>query len=64
MTRSKISLCIPGSAAADACAVNPNGSKTLLANGFITLFVKGNPVFSYGPKSLPRNPPDCIIFDD
>ena len=50
--------------AADAAAVNPNGTKTLLANGLITLFIKGNPVLSNGPKSLPRNPPDCIIFDN
>ena len=58
----KIFLCIPASAA--AAAVNPKGIKTLLANGFITLFIKGNPVFSNGLKSLPRNPPDCIIFDN
>ena len=56
-------LCIPASAA-DAAAVNPNGTKTLLANGLIILFIKGNPVFSNGPKSLPRNPPDCISLDN
>ena len=59
----KIFLCIPASAA-DAAAVNPKGTKTLLANGLITLFIRGNPVFSHGSKSLPRNPPDCIIFDN
>ena len=59
----KIFLCIPASAAA-AAAVNPKGIKTLSANGFITLFIRGNPVFSNGPKSLPRNPADCIIFDN
>ena len=59
----KIFLCIPTSAA-DAAAVYPKGIKTLLANGFITLFIRGNPVLSNGPKSLPRNPPDCIIFDN
>ena len=32
-----IFLCIPASAA-DAAAVNPNGIKTLLANGLITFF--------------------------
>ena len=52
------------SSAADAAAVNPKGTKTLLANGFITFFIRGNPVFSNGPKSLPRNPPDYIIFDN
>ena len=50
----KIFLCIPAFAA-DVAAVNPNGIKTLLANGLITLLIKGNPVFSNGPKSLPRN---------
>ena len=24
--------------------------------------IKGNPVFSIGPKSLPKNPPDCPIL--
>ena len=32
MTRSSDFLCVPA-AAADAAAVNPNGIKTLLANG-------------------------------
>ena len=58
----KIFLCIPASAA-DAPAVNPNGIKTLMANGLITFFINGNPVFSDGPRSLPRNPPDYIIID-
>ena len=40
--------------AADAAAVNPEGIKTLLANGLITVFINGIPVFS----NLPRNPPD------
>ena len=50
--------------AADTVAVNPNGIKTLLANGLITFYIKGNPAFSNGPRSLPRNPPDCIILDN
>ena len=54
-------LCIPASAA-DAAAVNPKGIKTLLADSLFTYFIKGNPAFSNGPNSLPRNPPDCIIF--
>ena len=58
-----IFLCIPASAA-NAAAVNPKGIKTLLANGLITFFINGNPVFSNGPSSLPKNPPYCIIFDN
>ena len=58
----KIFLCIPASGA-DAAAVNPKGIKTILANGLITFFISGNPVFSNGPRSLPRNPPDYIILD-
>ena len=51
-------LCVPASAA-DAAAVNPKVIYTLLANGLITFDIKGN-----GPNDLPRNPPDCIIFDN
>ena len=56
-------LCISTSAA-DAAAVNPNGIKTLLANGLITLFTNSNPNFSNGPRRLPRIPPDCILLDN
>ena len=56
-------LYIPASAA-DATAVNPKGIKTLLANGLITFFISGNPVFSNGPRSQPRNAPDCNILDN
>ena len=56
-------LCIPASAA-DAAAVNPKGIKTLLANGLITFFINGNPVYSNGPSNLPKNQPDCIILDN
>ena len=52
-----IFLCIPASAA-DTAAVNPKGIKALLANGLITVFINGNPVFSNGPSNLPRNLPD------
>ena len=34
----------------DAAAVNPNGNKTLLANGLSTFPIKGNPVFNTGPR--------------
>ena len=54
--------CIPTSAA--AAAVNPKGIKTLLAHGLITFFTNGNPVFSNGVSNLPKNPPDCIIFNN
>ena len=40
----KIFLCIPASAA-DAAAANLKGIKSLLANGFVTFFISGNPVF-------------------
>ena len=50
--------------AADAAAVNSKAIKTLLANGLITSFINGNPVFSNGPSNLPKNPPYCIILDN
>ena len=56
----KTFLCIPASAA-DAAAIDLNGFKTLLANGLITFFIKGNHVFS-NRRSLPRNPPNCTIL--
>ena len=46
----------------DAAAVNPNGIKTILANGLGTFCIKSNPVFSIGPKILRRNPPNCPIL--
>ena len=59
----KIFLCIPASvAAAAAAAVNLKGIDTLLADGLITFFIKGNHIFSNGPRSLPRNPLDYTIF--
>ena len=50
MTRSYDFLCIPASTA-DPATVNPNGIRTLLANGLITFFVNGSPVFSKGPRN-------------
>ena len=47
---------------ADAASVNPNGIKTLLANGISIFPIKGNPVFKNGTKRLPKNPPDCNIL--
>ena len=48
---------------ADAALVNPNGIKTLLANGYRKFFIKGRLVFKNGPRGLPKNPPDCTILD-
>ena len=47
---------------ADAYAINTNGIKTVLSNVLSRFPIKGNPVFSNGPKSLPKNPPDCPIL--
>ena len=44
-------LCTPESAV-DAAAVNLKGIKKLLANGLITFFINGNPVFNNGPSNL------------
>ena len=49
--------------ATDAAAVNPNGIKILLSNGWSTFFNNSKPTYSNGPNSLPRNLSDCIIFD-
>ena len=43
-------------------AVNPNGFKTLLANGLSTFPIKDNPIFSNGPKNLPKNSSYCPIL--
>ena len=47
---------------ADAAALNSNGIRMLLSNSLSTFFIEGKPVFSNGPNSLPRNPPNCPIF--
>ena len=49
-------------AASAADAVNPNGIKTQSANGFSTFFIEGKPVFSNGPRSVPKNFPDCPML--
>ena len=48
---------------ADLAALNLNGTKTLLPNGLSTFTIKGKPDFSNGPKSLLKNPSNCIILD-
>ena len=45
--QNKVFSSIPTSAA-DAAAVNPGDIKTILANGLITFFINGNPVFNNG----------------
>ena len=45
-----------------ATAVNSNSSRTPLANSISIYSIKGNSVFSNGPKSLPKNSPDCPIL--
>ena len=47
---------------ADAATDNPNVIKMVLANGLNTFPIAGNSVFSNGPKSLPKNPPDYPIL--
>ena len=51
-------LCIHASAA-DAV----DGIKTLLSNGLRTFFINAKNVFSIGPISLSKNPPNWIILD-
>ena len=46
----------------DTAAVNPNGIKTLLANGLRTFFIKGKPVFSNSTRGLSKNSPCCPIL--
>ena len=55
--------CIPASDA-DAALVNPNWIKTTLANGLITFFINGNPVFSNGARILSRNLPNYTILNN
>ena len=47
---------------ADAATFNPNGIKTLLATNLSIFFIKGNPVFGNGHKSLPKNYSYCPIL--
>ena len=43
-------------------AVNPSDTKALLVNGLSTFLIKDKPVFSNGPRSVPKNPPNCTIL--
>ena len=55
-------LWIPASRASPS-AVNPSSIKTSLANGSNTFFINGELTFVSGPRSLPRNPSNCIILE-
>ena len=57
----KIFLWVPATAVGTA-TVNPNGIKTLLANGLSTFFIKDKLVFNNGLRTLPRSSPDCDSF--
>ena len=46
----------------NAAAVNPKGTKTLLANDISTLFINGNPVLIDGPRKLSNPPSWQLIF--
>ena len=45
-------------------AVNPKGARMLLANGLRLFTIKGKPDFINRPKRLPRDHPNCTIFDN
>ena len=49
--------------AADDAVVYPNGIKTLLANDWGKFFTYRKPVFSKGPRSLPKTPPAFKFLD-
>ena len=34
----------------------------ILAGGLSTFLIKGKPIFSNGPRSLPKHPPDLLIL--
>ena len=57
-----IFLLIVASVAAAAAAVNPNGIKTFLASGLSIFLIKGNPISSKGPESLPNNSRVCLVL--
>ena len=45
-------------------AVNPKGTRMLLANGLRFFTIKGKPDFINSPKRLPADHPNCTIFDN
>ena len=57
----KIFLWIAASVS-DAAIVNLNGINMPFANVLRTFFIKSKPVFSYGPRSLSKDPPNRTIL--
>ena len=55
-------LWIPASTA-DAAAVNPIGTNTLLANNVCAFFINDRPTFVNGTMSLPMNQSDYIVLN-
>ena len=55
-------LIVASVAAAAAAAVYPNGIKTFLASGLSIFLIKGNPISSKGPESLPNNSRVCLVL--
>ena len=49
---------------AEAAAINPKGTKTLLANGLSTTPIKSKTVPTNGPKGLLRNHPTYFTWDN
>ena len=47
----------------DDAAFNLSSIKALLGNGRSTFFINGKPIFSNGPRSLPRNLTVFVILD-
>ena len=44
-------------------AVNPYVIKTILANVLITAFINNKRIFINGPRSLSRNPSNCMFLE-
>ena len=47
----------------DDAVVNLSSIKALLGNGRSTFFINGKPIFSNGPRSLPRNLTVFVVLD-
>ena len=48
--------------AANVAAVNPYGTKTLLANDVSTLLINGKLTFINEPRTLAKNPPSWLLI--
>ena len=49
--------------ASDAAVVIPNGINTPFATSDSKFFINGKSTYDNGPRSLSKNPLDCIILD-